>query len=103
MDESDKFGISKVNKEITTIFSTYSEIKEVILFGSRAIGNFKPTSDIDFAIKGNNISSILGKLKSDFEESNIIYAVDIVPFETISSQPLLNHIEKYGKVVYSIF
>lgn len=34
-------------------FSSYPEVEQVIIFGSRAKGNFKKGSDIDLTIKGN--------------------------------------------------
>ena len=34
-----------------------NDIKKLILFGSRARGDFKRTSDIDLAVEGGNISA----------------------------------------------
>ena len=33
----------------------YSEIEEVILFGSRAMGNYKEGSDVDLALVGEKV------------------------------------------------
>ena len=45
------------------VFKNFDEIKEVILFGSRALGTHKTASDIDLAIKGNVDINTLSKLK----------------------------------------
>ena len=39
-------------KFILEAISKYPEIEEVIIFGSRAMGNYKKGSDIDLALKG---------------------------------------------------
>ncbi len=96
-----KYGLTeKEQDEIITLFKKYSEIGEVILFGSRAMNTFTATSDIDFALKGEGVFRIIGGLISDFEESSLIYEVDVIDYQKISSEPLLEHIKKYGIVLY---
>ena len=44
-------GLSRVECErIYSVFQLYPEIKTVVLYGSRAKGNFRPNSDIDLTI-----------------------------------------------------
>ena len=96
-----RYGLSAEEQdEIDSIFKKYIEIEEVILFGSRAMNTFTTISDIDFAVKGKTVSSIIGALKSDFESSSIIYEVDVLNYHNISSEALLEHIRKFGKVFY---
>ncbi|MGL5034569.1 MAG: nucleotidyltransferase domain-containing protein, partial [Microcystaceae cyanobacterium] len=40
---------------IQVAISQFSDISEVILFGSRAKGNHKPGSDVDLAVKGDRL------------------------------------------------
>lgn len=43
-----RYGLKKQDFErIKNIFSSFPEVDKAILYGSRAKGNFKPTSDID--------------------------------------------------------
>ena len=58
----------------------------VFLFGSRAEGKEKRTSDIDIGIIGNNEFPIMNKsdLEDELEESIIPYKVDIVDFKKVS-------------------
>lgn len=53
---------------------------QVWIFGSRAKGTAKNTSDLDICIKGERplILNTLAHLRSDFSESNLPYKVDVV-------------------------
>ena len=42
---------------LNELFEQESCISQVILFGSRAMGNFRPGSDIDLTFKGNNLNT----------------------------------------------
>ena len=43
-----KFGLSsQVIQKIKGVFSSHPEVEAVILYGSRAMGNFKAGSDVD--------------------------------------------------------
>ena len=54
----------------------------VFLFGSRAVGNDKPLSDIDIGILGTEPLPTLIKadLESDLEESIVPYKIDLIDF-----------------------
>ncbi|MDA3849772.1 MAG: nucleotidyltransferase domain-containing protein [Spirochaetaceae bacterium] len=78
-------------------------IEEVILFGSRAMGNWKSGSDIDLAIKGKDftsqkLQSLIGCLN---EETSIPWKIDVLHFQDISNQELLEHILTQGIRIYS--
>ncbi len=52
---------------------------EIFLFGSRAKGNFRPTSDIDLAfLSEDDISYKISLLKEILENSNLVQKVDII-------------------------
>lgn len=59
---------------------------KVWVFGSRATGRAKKYSDLDLVIDiGTNLGlSILADLRSDFEESDLPYKIDLVDWHTIS-------------------
>ena len=64
------FGLSSNNiAKINSVFNQYSDINEVLIFGSRAKGNFRDNSDIDLVIKGKNINlSTLQEIENSFLE-----------------------------------
>lgn len=92
------FGIDPTHlKKIVDIFKKYSQIKEVILFGSRAKGNYRAGSDIDLALKGTNIDShVLTKIEMDYDLLNLPWKINLIVYETISNQELKDHIERVG-------
>jgi len=98
-----KYGLKDRDfKYITESIRTFSEITAVILFGSRAKGNFKTGSDVDMAIKGENIThSTVTRLSYLLnEEKPLPYYFDIVHYEKISEPELKEHIDRVGVVFY---
>ena len=61
---------------------------DVWAFGSRAIGNAKPYSDLDLAIRGKKPLGIdlASQLTEAFAESDLPYKVDIVDWTTASER-----------------
>jgi len=97
------FGLDKQCWDIMqTQFLQMTSIEEVILFGSRAMGNWKPGSDIDLAIKGTAFThdDLLSLSCYLNEEAPIPWKLDIVVYSEINSEELLNHIETLGVTIY---
>ena len=97
-----KFGLNEETIEkINSVFAKYPEIEEVIIYGSRANGNYREGSDIDITLKGNNVTDeIRGKVWLEIDELNTPYLVDLSVFEEITSESLMEHIERVGQVFY---
>lgn len=95
LKERDLFFILEVMKD-------HAEIEEVILYGSRAMGNYKPGSDIDLALKGPDIDKkVLLQVCDALEEDYPIpYFFDVVDYKTITNQDLIDHIDREGKTIY---
>lgn len=83
--------------------SMFPQIEKAIIFGSRAMGNYKNESDVDIAVVGESIdNSILYKLDGYLNEVYPLpYFFDIIHYERISNENLIKHIDKEGKVIYS--
>ncbi len=93
----------KVIAQMIAIFSGYPEIEKVVIFGSRALGNAKPGSDIDLAFIGNNLTlQIVSQIQNYLEEETLMpYFFDCIFLKTIQNQELLLHIRTYGKTLYN--
>lgn len=95
-------GLSPKELEILqNVFKKFDDIKEVILFGSRALGTHKTASDIDLAIKGKVDINTLSKLKYTLEEdTNLPYFFDVVIYDNLDNMELKKHIDEFGKKIY---
>ena len=97
-----KFGLKdEVITNICNVFSNFAEIEKVIIYGSRAKGNYKNGSDIDLTLFGDGLEySILSKLDFQLEELYLPYTFDISIFNMISNADLKEHISSVGQVFY---
>ena len=98
------YGLNQRDMQtISGILSKYENVKNVLIFGSRAKGEYHPGSDIDLAIVDNNTNyQTLRKIKNDFSESSLPYNIDLINFATLTNEDLKNHILRVGKLFYSI-
>ncbi|MCF6271470.1 MAG: nucleotidyltransferase domain-containing protein [Melioribacteraceae bacterium] len=83
--------------KIISIIKSDKMIEQAYLFGSRAKGNYENGSDIDIAIKGENLNlhNILD-LQVEYNKLNLPYKLDIVIFDRINEQNLIEHIDRVG-------
>ena len=97
-----KFGLDqKTIDRISLVFSGYTEIEQVIIYGSRAKGNYRNGSDIDLTLVGDNLTEqILSSLCSDLDELNTPYLFDVSIFDHLQSPDLVNHINRVGQDFY---
>ena len=74
-----------------------NDIKKLILFGSRARGDFKRTSDIDLAVEGGNISAFAVQVD---EEVSTLLEFDIIKLDGRVQKELLESIRREGVLLY---
>lgn len=73
------------------------ELDRVILFGSRARGDYRRTSDIDLAASGENV--VRFALDAE-EETSTLLKYDVVNLDGCVQEELLESIRKEGIVLY---
>lgn len=89
-------GISKqVLEEIIDLSKTHN-LSKVILFGSRARGDYGKKSDIDLAIEGKDITGFALDV-DEYTETLLQY--DIVDLSK-AQEELLDNIRKEGIIIY---
>lgn len=98
-----KFGLT--DRDIGYILKgirTFPEIEEVVIFGSRAMGNYKKGSDIDLAVKGSRVDMrVISKLTYLLDEKYPIpYFFDVVSYDKIKNPDLIKHIDDFGKTIF---
>ncbi len=98
-------GIGLLKSDLTLISSAAKqlpEIDQVILFGSRAKGSYKPGSDVDLAIKGKKLAyeSAIRLASLLNEETPMPYFFDVINYDAITEPQLLEHIDRVGVVIF---
>lgn len=93
----------KTQEELSQVFSKHKKIKKVILYGSRAKGNFKPGSDIDLSIVSSEVTvSDLLQIENEIDDLLLPYKIDLSLMHQIDNADLIDHINRVGMVFYSI-
>ncbi len=97
-----KYGLLLENIDrIINAFVSHKEIEEVVLYGSRAKGNYKPGSDIDLTLKGEKISGgILNKICMELDDLLLPYTFGISIYDDLNNSDLLDHINRIGFTFY---
>lgn len=97
-----KFGLEEdtINK-INGVFRQHENIEEVIIYGSRAKGNYKTGSDIDLTIKSKTVTlTELLQVENQMDDILLAYKIDLSLFHQISNNDLIDHISRIGSVFY---
>jgi len=97
------FGITETSYSlIISVIEKYPQIETVLIFGSRAKGNYRNGSDIDLAIQGNECSPELASKLSGIinEQTAIPYYVDVVDYNSLTNLELKAHIDRVGIEFY---
>ena len=95
-------GLSeRERKIIRDKLKPFIQIDKAILFGSRALGNYKKASDVDIALFGANLNNTMVNKISDLlnEETPLPYFFDVLAFSSITNENLKEHILQYGKKI----
>jgi predicted nucleotidyltransferase len=89
-----------VLEKIRKVFAAYPEINQVILYGSRAKGNYRRGSDIDLTIKSDQLTLLqLMRIEQELDDLLLPYKIDLSLFRTIENQDLIDHIERVGLIL----
>lgn len=93
----DKSGIKQqVLEEIRELAQKHGMTK-VLLFGSRARGDYHYTSDIDLAVTGGNYSLFALDVEDD---TSTLLKYDVVNLDGSVQEELRNAIEREGIILY---
>ena len=83
------------------VFSQFPELTKVVLFWSRAIGNFKLWSDVDLCLFWAIDFRAQTKIHEMLEEDTPIpLFFDVVSYDTLASSALREHIDTNGETIW---
>lgn len=83
------YPAQELKKEIAEIIGKYLDLRKykIFFFGSRVSGGGNQHSDIDIGIEGPTEIpyEVMAKIKEDTENLPILYKIEIVDFQKVSS------------------
>lgn len=86
--------------DLRKVFSKYQNIKKVVIFGSRAKGNYREGSDIDLAVIGDGILRQISDICLRIEDLGLLYKVDVLDYYKYKDTPIGEHIARVAKPFY---
>ncbi len=88
-------------RSLQSVFRNYESIDRVLLYGSRAKGNYRNGSDIDLTLIGSNIDfDMLLKIENELDDLLLPYKIDLSIFNKIENSDLIEHIHRVGTIFY---
>ena len=93
-----KYGLSEQTlQKIHDVFVQYPQVEEVVLYGSRAKGDYK-NADIDLTLHGGDslTHTILSKIANDLDDQLLPYTIDLFIFKDIKNPDMVEQIERIG-------
>jgi len=100
----DRFGLDKsIIEKLNKIFAKYEEVERVCIFGSRAKGTYKKTSDIDIVLYGDKLTHTINtKIYYDIDDLYLIYKIDLINFNSLKeTDKIRESILKEGVEIYA--
>ena len=97
MQLSEKTGIKQNVLQAIIKLAKDNDVRKLILFGSRARGDYKERSDIDLAFYGGNSSRFI--LEVD-EETPTLLQFAVLDLDKPIQAELLESIKREGMVIY---
>lgn len=102
--DMDKFGLKEtIIQDIINIIKQYDEVTKVVIFGSRARGDYKKVSDIDIALFGEELTNTINaKIFFQLEDLYIPYKIDLINFNTLGEKnKIKENILREGVEIYA--
>lgn len=99
---SQEYGLPEAAVErLRALFRGWPQIRRVLIYGSRAKGNFRPGSDIDLTIDSDDLSLVqLLAIENQIDDLLLPWMVDLSLLHGIDNPALLEHVQRVGKVFY---
>jgi uncharacterized protein len=97
-----KYGLpDHTVNQICAVLAQYPQVERTVLYGSRAKGNFKPGSDIDLTLFGQDLSQKLcATIAEALDDLLLPYSIDLSVFADLKHPELEAHIQRVGVVFF---
>jgi len=96
------FGLSaEILDELRVVFSRFSAIDRVLIYGSRARGDFRPGSDIDLLVLAPTMASLeFAQLWMALDDLPIIFRLDVSLCQEVNNPKLMRNMLADGVTLY---
>lgn len=101
--DQQKYGLRpSVVQDLCGVFARYPQIEKVLLYGSRAKGNYRNGSDIDLTICDNGEMTLqhVSRILNDIDQFLLPYMFDLSLLKQINDPDVLDHIRRVGVAFY---
>lgn len=97
-----RFGLTENTiEQINSIFVKHPSIEQVIVYGSRAKGNYKTGSDLDLTICSTELNQrLLLQIMTELDDLLLPYSIDLSIYQQIDNPNLIQHIQRIGMIFY---
>ncbi len=98
-----RFGLKEATiQKICAVLARYPQVKQAILYGSRAKGNYKHGSDIDLTLSGGADLTlrVLYKIMDELDDLLLPYTIDLSIYANIGDPDVIEHIQRVGVTFY---
>src|SRR5690606_38229865 len=96
-----KFGLGENSiEEIRSVFNRFPGVEKVLIYGSRAMGYYRPGSDIDLAIAGAQLTQRdIRKIAAELDKLEMLYSFDVLLYDELKEPGLKYHIDRMGQEI----
>jgi len=96
------YGLKDIElQKLSEVFASKERIERVVLYGSRAKGNYKPFSDVDITLIGQELTHTdLNRISLAIDDLLLPYQFDISIFRALKNENLIAHIHRVGITIY---
>ncbi len=98
-----RFGLPETTiQKISAVLARHPQVKQAILYGSRAKGNYKHGSDIDLTLRGEadlNLR-VLYQIVDELDDLLLPYTIDLSLYNHIADPDVIAHIQRVGVTFY---
>ena len=100
-----EYGLSGATvKAIRGVFSLFPQVGQVLLYGSRAKGNYRTGSDIDLSIVADDGSvvdlDVVFAIDNALDDLMLPYTFDLSVLADLDNPQLVDHIKRVGVEFY---
>ncbi|ADJ29722.1 nucleotidyltransferase domain-containing protein [Nitrosococcus watsonii] len=87
-------------QNICQVLARFPAVRGARLYGSRALGRYRPGSDIDLTLEGDIDLTTLNRISMALDDLLLPYEIDLSVFGQIDSPELRDHIQRVGRLFY---